>query len=181
MAEGTEEPQGEQIIDPDAAADAAKKAMASIRGLFAELSPPEESTIVDALGNEYRIGSTCSARAQIKMMHEFENVLGSKVSIAEFQAAWSSEGGGAAAAGKMLVTTMKDPAVLESIARSFEISRPFVYADAAKAWSTKTGKDFDGDASDLFPLEEIANGLVPFFVRFAVRMTETVTNLAPTE
>ena len=79
MADPTDESPPQTLTEPAAGAGPATKAVGSMRSgmdgirlLFAELVPPTDIVLIDSLGNEYPVGATASAAAQITLMREME-------------------------------------------------------------------------------------------------------------
>jgi hypothetical protein len=140
----------------------AREALDSLRDLFATLVPPERLTLTDAYGNAYTARAVLPARAQIKVMQQLH-------------ALWERDvpaitGQDAAGVAGLLVALAADAEVLDGLADAFEAAHPSVCAQARKAAEAEGARPADvAHAADLFPVEELVAGLIPFFVRFASR------------
>jgi hypothetical protein len=161
-----------QATDP-AQLDDARDAMEHLRQLFATLVPPDTLELQDALGNTYTARAALPARAQIKVMQQLQALSDREVSM-------PTAGTDAAGMIGMLVQLAADPVVLDGVADAFAAAHPAVLVqarDAAKA----QGLDYTHPA-DLFPVEDLVAGLVPFFVRFARRAADLMGQVTgPTE
>lgn len=136
------------------------------RRLLDILDPPDEVVVTDAFGDSHRLASAVSARAQIKILREFERVKDLPVA----QGLDLSGGGGV---GLALVMLAQDPEVLSALARCFAIAHPGAVASATES----AGAMEIEDAADLFPIEELVAGLVPLFGRLIQRSAGAIQAL----
>lgn len=126
------------------------------------LIPPESVEIHDVFHNKYSCATSVSARAQIKVMREFDKI--KNLDIGSINANAQS----------IFDTIMKiavNEEVLETLSRCFALSHPHIlkttidYADSQNFPYEKG----DSAAVDLFALEEIVTAIVPLFLRLARR------------
>ena len=66
-----------------------------------------------------------------------------------------------------------DPVILDGVCAAFSAAHPQLVAQASKAMAAECELDTT-DPAELFPLEELVAGLVPFFIRFATRAANLV-------
>ena len=136
------------------------------RRLLDVLDPPDEVVVLDAFGQSHRLTSAVSARAQIRILREFERVKDLPVA----QGLDLSGGGGV---GLALLMLAQDPDVLSALARCFEIAHPAAVAAARES----AGEIVIEDSADLFPIEELVAGLVPLFGRLIQRSAGAIQAL----
>ena len=144
---------------PDAAA-----AVESLRNLFDTLVPPKTITLQDALGNEYTARGMLPARSQIIVMQHLQRLWEADASALEVE----STGNGIADATAAVLKMAGDPVILDGVCAAFGAAHPKLVKDAAAAM-VADGLESTDDPAELFPLEELVAGLVPFFIRFAAR------------
>lgn len=141
---------------------------ASTQGLvdLLEVLVPTTTVVVqDNAGNAFDLPASLSARRQILVMRrvkEIKDVVLDDDALGSLMAGAGGEEGGAALVSVVLDLATND-AVLDALAGAFEVAHPEV---VAKSREVQGGKPTD-DAADLFPLEAIIEGLVPFFARLA--------------
>jgi hypothetical protein len=158
-----------------------KQAMAMLQSLFATLVPPKTIELTDALGNTYTARAVLPARAQIKIMQQLQRLWSADVS-----ALTTMSDGGVAGVAEALVNLAADPDILDGLCDAFKAAHPAIVR-AARAKATVESKqdhsddllDLD-DPANLFPVEELVAGLVPFFIRFAARAGDLIRQVAPT-
>ena len=151
-----------------------------VKKLLDALVPPVSIEIVDIFGNEYKLPTACSARSQIKILNELEQ-LKAIPAVASlftgFQVADVTD------VVSIIVSVAGDPAVMAGIATCFELAHPKAYARARIA-ADEAGTEY-ADAADLFPVEELAGAVVPLFIRLirrganAIQTLGKATDLAP--
>jgi len=139
-------------------------AMEQLRSLFATLVPPDRVELQDALGNRYDATAVLPARAQIKVMQQLH-------------ALWERDlpvnlSADAASVAGLIVALAADEAILNGLSDAFVAAHPKVVKGATEA-SAAAGDGYKHPA-DLFPIEELVAGLVPFFVRFAARAGDLI-------
>ena len=161
----------EEATESGEAAVSQREAIESLKSMFSTLVPPEDLEIRDAFGNVYMTRSAIPARAQIKVMQQLDRI-------------WESESdgidlgnlGGVSGISKLLIQLATDPVIFESICGAFACAHPeAVKASKESAISQGVKKSSASHPGDLFPLEEIVAGLIPFFIRLASR-TVTLIN-----
>ena len=151
-----------------------RQAELDLKNLLDILVPPNSINIVDIFGNEYELPSSCSARAQIKIIKEFDK-LKALPSVTE------ALGGGVAIGDatdliKIIAQVAGDPAVMEGIAKAFETAHPGAYAKAKK--SAKENSVKFSDAADLFAVEELAGAVIPLFIRLVKKGAQAMQTLS---
>lgn len=164
----------------DAAAEVSPaEAMAGVRGaldglreLFATLKPQSDTvTLHDARGNEHEVSTWLSADAQMELMNQLD-VVSDTLNVDRLRAEFREHGVGAV--GTALYVAMRDPAILRAVSAAFDAAHPGAVNDARDNLNVEKG-----GASALFPAEEIAAGLAPFFVRPIARMMEVLADMMP--
>lgn len=166
VVDTTPDPPAPPVAAPDPVA-----AVATLKDLFATLVPPDKIEISDALGNRYQARAALPARAQIMVIQHLERLAGIGVSPLE------SLGGGLPAIANLVVTLARDPDVLNGIADAFGAAHPKVVAGAVAA--SKAEGDGYTHPADLFAVEELVAGLVPFFIRFAAKAADLISQVMP--
>ena len=140
------------------------EAMAPLRALFSTLVPPDRITLTDALGNVHSVRAVLPARAQIMIMQRLQRLW--EVDVPGL----TGMAGGAAGIVGALVTLAADETILAGLCEAFNAAHPrVVQAAHAAAVAEDVQIPTPHDAADLFPVEELVAGLVPFFIRFAAR------------
>ena len=157
-------------VQPEPEVDTALAA-SQLRSLLATLVPPDRVHLVDAFGGSYTVPGILPARAQIVVMQKIEKLLEIDTD-ANALAGFSS--GGMAAIGGAIIRLAAKPEVLLALALAFEAAHPVITKEARKRGVDKGALEKGGsyDAADLFPVEEMVAGLVPFFLRLASRMVD---------
>jgi hypothetical protein len=158
---------GQATTDTDtdeAEAHDLQAAMAGLRDLFSTLVPPDRMQLQDALGNRYDASAVLPARAQIKVMQQLHALWERELPV--------SFGADASAVAGLVVALAADEVVLDGLADAFLAAHPKVVSAAVQA-SDREGDGYTHPA-DLFPIEELVAGLVPFFVRFAARAGDLI-------
>jgi hypothetical protein len=151
------------------------QAVAALHALFSTLVPPDRITLTDVLGNEYAARAVLPARAQITIMQHLQRLWEAEVPGAQGIA----EGGAAGVAGA-LVALAADPIILQGLCDAFQAAHPHIVEQAMQA-AVSEGMQA-GDSADVFPVEELVAGLVPFFIRFAARAADLAGQMmAPTD
>jgi len=142
-------------------------ALESMRKMFDTMDPPSTIKIMDAFGGEHTTRALLPARKQVRVMRELEALSGADVSME----AISNMGDGAEGIVAAIVAMANDEAVLDSLSRAFALAHPKIVARARNAAIADGESEEDTKhVADLFPVEEIVSGLVPFFLRLANRM-----------
>ncbi len=143
-----------------------QEAVSQLRELFSTLVPPETLEIRDAFGNTHLVRSAIPARSQIKVMQQLDAIWGIDTSDITM-----TEGiGGIGGISNLIIKLCSNEVLFESICGAFEYAHPRAFKDAQKSAIACGIEEEDADhVADLFPVEEIVAGLVPFFIRLASR------------
>jgi hypothetical protein len=182
--------ENQQKTAPDAPTDdngmqRARAAIESIRDLFATLEPPTDVEVQDASGRVHRVRSVVAARAQIRAMQELERIA-SMPGNDELAGIAATMKGGIQGAVAMLVRAAAKDDVLDGLSRAFAAAHPAAVHAAAEGTGFKVMLDQRGNiangeiVADLFPVEEVVGGLVPFFIRLVGRILGMMTKAAST-
>ena len=155
---------------PDTAA-----AVEALRSLFDTLVPPKTITLLDALGNEYTARGSLPARAQIIVMQHLQRLWEADATALQVE----STGNGVADAVSAVVAMAADPVTLDGICAAFAAAHPRLLKAASDALVAE-GFDATDDPAELFPLEELVAGLLPFFIRFAARAANLLEQVTET-
>ena len=167
---------GVDALPPIDAAAAAAAAAQQIRALFATLVPTERLELQDALGNRYEARAVLPARAQIIVMQHLQRLW----EMEDLPDLGAFTQGGVAGIVGVLMQLAADEQVLNGLSEAFAAAHPAVLQQARDAY-TSTGGDKGAHPADLFPVEELIAGLIPFFVRFAARAGDLMNQVqAPT-
>lgn len=148
------------------------------------LVPQKTVLVLDSLGNEYKLPGSLPARRQIEVLRRLEALKNAAMEDPAVQALIGSfrkgkateEVDGGEAMSSVIDTIVKlanDPEVLDSLSNAFAFAHPGVVAKAKVALAEVEGEAGE-DPADLFPLEELVAGLVPFFVRLLKRGAEAL-------
>ena len=148
------------------------KAMQDLRALFDTLEPPDRITINDILGNSYSVRGVLPARAQIIVVQHLQRLWDNEVSTAAL-----TSGDAATIAGVVMQLAINE-GVLDGLSEAFAVAHPGAVEGARQA-AKADGLDSTHPA-DLFAIEEMVAGLVPFFVRFVARAAGLVSAVIPT-
>jgi len=167
-----DEPQGSQDIG-----EALQEATAAMRTLFATLVPPQTILIEDIFGTQYTVRGSLPARSQIQVVQALEGVFGAEADDTTRAMIVKAQSEGMEAIGQAIIGLATDPGILASIARAFTSAHEHAVVHAA-AVAEKDGAAH-GDAADLFAIEEMVAGLLPFFVRFGVRALNIADAMLP--
>lgn len=163
--------------DVSEAARKARAAMDSLRDLLVTLDPPSDVMLKDAFGGEHKVRSVVPARAQVRAMGELEKLASMPGGQGLQEFAQAARGSGMQAAIQMLVRAATNEAVLDGLCAAFTHAHPQAVAaaqkQAAAAGVTAT------HVADLFPVEEVVAGLVPFLIRLVSRLVGLVTKAEP--
>jgi hypothetical protein len=158
--------------------EAARNAVDAIRDLFATIDPPAEIEVVNVYGGSTKIRSSVPARNQIRAMRELEK-LTALAATEEMQALAKNVGSGIGGVVGFLVRAAMREDVLDALCASFAEAHPAALEAAradAKAAGVK-GADKLGVA-DLFGVEEVASGLVPFLLRMLQKAASALSQLS---
>lgn len=135
-----------------------QEAVGQLRDLFATLVPPDRLELQDALGNRYTTRAVLPARSQIKVMQTLSDLWDLEV---------NAPGTDVSSVIGLLVKLAGNPVVLDGMCEAFQTAHPKV-VESAQTAAKSEGLEWT-HPGDLFPVEELVAGLVPFFIRFAHR------------
>ena len=141
-----------------------------IQKLLDVLVPPASVEITDIFGNNYKVPSACSARAQIKILQELDGLRNNPTVVDVIRKGFYFDE--MTELVGIIVRVASDPDVMAGIAKAFALAHPRPFAEASNH-AKNEGFDFD-DAADLFPVEELAGAVVPLFIRLIRRGTSAV-------
>jgi hypothetical protein len=164
-----DEPESTEAPPAEADLNRAKGALQAIRELLETLEPSATIRIEDAYGGVYTLRSAVPARAQIRAMRALESV-SSLAGGEDLQAFAAASRGGVQAALTMLIRAAANEQVLDGLCAAFG----HAYPDAVRAASVASGVKAT-EVADLFPVEEVVAGLVPFCIRLVRRLLGLVT------
>ena len=159
----------ESVQSPEKAADDVREAARGLRELFSTLVPPDEIEIQDAFGGRYCVRAVLPARRQIVVMRQIESLLSAESGVKALTATGSGIEGIAAA----LISLATNEVVLDGICRAFGAAHPDVVKQAqARAMAVEVPKKDATHPADLFAIEELVGGLLPFFLRLAAKIVD---------
>ena len=167
------EPQGSQDIGP-----MLRQATDALRELFDTLVPLKTIMLEDVFGMSYTVRGSLNARSQIKVAQALEAMFGSSADEATRATLLRAREQGMDGIIAAMIELATDPAVMASLASAFEAAHPDVVAHALET-SQKHDEECI-DAADVFAVEEMVAGLLPFFVRFGVRALNIADTMLPT-
>lgn len=144
-----------------------REAAEGLRRLFATLVPPDEVEIEDAFGGRYTVRAVLPARRQIVVMRKIEGLLSIDAEIG----ALATSGAGIEGIASAIVSLASNEAVLDGVAAAFEAAHPTVVATAReRAREAGLSEEEVAHPGDLFSIEELVGGLLPFFLRLAAKI-----------
>lgn len=145
-----------------------------LQELIDRLVPPKAVEIVDLLGNAYRIPTTVSARQNVKLVRELQEMLSEPAVLRAVSRFDSTGGAGLAEMVVQVAGVVSSEEVIDHFAIAFEHAHPAVLLEARLNWlkddPTRTqAQAADLDGADLFAVEELASAILPLFVGLAKR------------
>jgi len=172
----SDEKAADSAVDVTAGAQpepSAEEAMANLRGFFDTIVPRDTVEFIDAYGGEHVSNALLPARRQVKVMRELEALLDANVDLSILGKL--GDEGGVDAAVRMLVEAAGNEQILSGLGKAFAAAHPGPVAVARRtAEAAESELPADMDAADLFPIEELMAGLLPFSVRLATRLLDAV-------
>lgn len=154
--------------EPDSNDMSPREALAQMQELFSTLVPPDKIMIEDALGNQYHVKSRMPARSQIILMRHIGALMDINVPA-------SIVGTGAGDLAGMLIGLAQNEQVLDGLCEAFSYAHPGAVAEAAA--KAKAIAVESTHPADLFSIEDIVAGLVPFLIRFAARAANLMSQM----
>ncbi len=172
----TEEDGIEPAADPNQTVVEPGEAMGKVRAMLLRLVPPDSVMIEDVYGNQYNVRPTLPARRQIKVMRHIEKLLNLGADTPELQ---DFKVDGVKEIGAVIIKLASNEAVLETLCDAFADAHPKVVEGAIAA--AKDAGDKEKHVADLFAVEEIVGGLVPFCIRLATKLLDLIQAVVPNE
>lgn len=171
MATKSESPKTDEVQVESTASPA--EAIAQLRDLLATLVPPETLELRDAFGNTHLTRSALPARSQIKVMQQLE-----KLWQLEMDGVSVGDLTGVAGITQLFMGLASNEDVLDSLSKAFDCAHPAAIKTAKiSALEQGVPESECSQAADLFPVEEIIAGLLPFFMRLANRAMELMDKM----
>jgi hypothetical protein len=127
-----------------------------LQSLLNTLEPPDRVAITDTMGNVYDCSGVLAARAQIKVFQTLRLIGGIEADVSGIDSYSDLLG--------VVMSALDNEELLNAVNRAFAIAHPGALKAAAKA-----SGEF-AEPIDLFPVEEIVRGLLPFAVRLVTRV-----------
>lgn len=137
------------------------------------LVPAKTVTLMDASGEEHVLAGALPARRQILVLRKLDELKTQVLEDEEIRGLIKGGGNNLSAASVMstvidnLVRLAGNETVLNGLGESFGEAHPTAVKAASE--NLKAAGVNSKDPLDLFPLEEIVAGLIPFFVRLLKR------------
>jgi len=124
----------------------------SIEDLLQKLVPSNDVVVKDCWGKETRLPSALPARRQIKVFRIFKDISEMPAVLSVFDGEMSTDAGSII---DIIIQMASDEEVANRLGDAFSTAHPDVCGDK--------------DPLDVFPIEELLAGLIPFFIRFLHR------------
>ena len=138
--------------------------MDAILGVLDVLVPPPGGEIEDVEGNRYQIPRSLSARSMVALLRDTDELVGNlRDTIVG--------GGGAAGMLGRALALLGDDATVKWLDQAFASALPDVYEQACEKLGPQA-------PTELFALEEIGAGLLPFFGRMIQRLLGSAQEMA---
>ena len=145
------------------------EALDQLKSLMDTLVPPDNLEITDIFGETYKVSTNISARSQVKIIRELEQVKDMELGLGD-------------------LTNLDVPSVVFKVAGNeqlmimmctcLQLAFPAVVANTeAKAKKKKVPFEQPSPA-DLFGLEEVVSAIIPLFLRVARRTGQAITALS---
>ena len=150
--------------------DIGEEALQQVSSLLQRLIPADTVEIEDIFGNQYRVRAVLPARRQVKVLRHLEKLMQISSTGIDMSEVRQMDVGNIAA---LFLSLAENDDVLDSLCAAFQEAHPKVVEAAHKAQPTEE----KADVADLFPLEEVIGGLVPFFARLASKMMTMVGSM----
>lgn len=148
--------------------------------LFDTLVPPDSEIVVeDIAGNRYTLPGAISARRQIRVLREMEKLKDAAIGGEEADKLAAMFDGKLTGGALMreafggIVRLASQDAILSAIESAFGAAHPKIVKQAIEA----VADDDARGAADVFAIEEMLGGLLPFFVRLLKRGARAMGSL----
>ena len=144
----------------------------TITDILDKLVPPDEIEIIDIFGNSYKKPCILSARKQIKVVREFEQMI---LYVNETDLSFSNN----VELINSIIKAATDENVLIHLGLCFEQAFPKV-VEKSKAYAKKKKIELDPDTPilDIFSIEELVGSVVPLFIRLAKKLSGALATLS---
>jgi hypothetical protein len=142
--------------------------MDEVRALLERLVPPETVELADVYGNKYTVRPVLSARRQIAVLRHAEKLMNLAAGTVD---GMTFDVGNI---GAILIRLADNERVLDVLCDAFEAAHPQVVIHARSV-----AESDENHVADLFPVEEIVGGLVPFCVRLATKLLDMAAAIVP--
>lgn len=142
-------------------------ALGEIKNIMAVLRPPKEVTVNDIYGNDYELRLFLSAEQQIEVVRILDKMSG------DFQDKGFDLSGGAKGIAQSLVSLATDIKVARALGEAFSLAHPKAFDSAKKAAKSEDGKKVSR-ATEVFSIEDIVSGVVPFLLRSVLKMMDLI-------
>ena len=157
------------IPDGIAPPEVDNEALNQLKSLMDTLVPPEELEITDIFGETYTVSTVVSARSQVKIIRELEQVKDIELGLADFANM---------DVPSMIFKVAGNEQLMEMMCRCLKLAFPVVVAKT-EAKAKQQGVPFeDPSPADLFGLEEVVAAIIPLFLRVARRTGQAITALS---
>lgn len=160
-----------------APATTAREALDQLRALFDTLVPPDAVEVVDVFGNRHPLRGRLPARSQIMVMQQLDRIASTESGLDVSALVASTRGGGLPAVIRVVIRAATEAGVLDGIAQAFEVAHPQAVAEARRLGGAEGARAIN--AADLFGVEEMAAGLVPFCIALAKRFATMAAEMVP--
>jgi hypothetical protein len=156
----------------------AKAAADAIRDLFATLDPPAEIEVQNVYGRTSKVRNAVPARNQMRAMRELEKLAALATSPDMRELAQSAGSGVGGVVGFLVRAAMRED-VLDMLCTAFAEAHPAI-VDQARADAKEHGVSGADKltVADLFPVEEVVSGLVPFLLRLIRKGMTAISSLS---
>ena len=153
-------------------------AMDEVLALLRRLDPPETVELQDVYGNTFTVRPVLSARKQIAVLRHAEKLM--KLGAGDTSTMAVS---GIEDIGAVLIRLSDNEEVLNVLCAAFEAAHPHIVVNSRDS-ATDAGDAPEGGGvahvADLFAIEEIVGGLVPFCIRLATKLLSIAQAVVPT-
>ncbi len=150
-----------------------KSQVETIRDVLNALIPPDNVTITDVFGTEHKLSSAISARRQVKIMRELENI--KDIDINDIKVADMTP----QVMFNILLNLVSNEVIFCTLCKCVEIAYPSLLTKLVnKANAESYEYEADLPVADLLPIEEVVALLVPLSLRIARRTGQAIEALS---
>ena len=145
------------------------EALAQLKSLMDTLVPPENLEITDIFGETYKVSTNVSARSQVKIIRELEQVKDMELGLNDLNSL---------DVPSMIFKVAGNEKLMEMMCRCLKLAFPLIVANT-EAKAKEKGVPFEEPSpADLFGLEEVVAAIIPLFLRVARRTGQAITALS---